>query len=42
MGELAEVEHKIDTLVTGTFEEQISILGETRKNDCTKTISRAA
>jgi DNA primase len=42
MGELAEVEYKIDTLVTGTFEDQIAILGEMGKNDCTKTISRAA
>lgn len=42
MGELTELEYKIDVLMYGTSEDQISILGEMKKNDCTKTISRTA
>jgi DNA primase len=42
MGELTEIDHKLDVLLTGTVEDQISMLMETMKNDCKKTISRAA
>jgi len=42
MGKLAEIDHKLDVLLAGTVDDQISILREAMKNDCTKTISRAA
>jgi DNA primase len=42
MGVLVEIDHKLDSLLTGTVDDQISILQETMKNDCTKTVSRAA
>lgn len=42
MGELAEVDNKLDILLTGTVEDQISLLRETIENDCTKTIRRTA
>jgi DNA primase len=42
MGELAEVEYKLDTLMTGTFEDQFSILEEMNQNDCTETFTRTA
>ncbi len=42
MGELAEVDNKLDILLTGTVEDQISLLQEMMTNDYTKTIRRAA
>ncbi|PKN88851.1 MAG: hypothetical protein CVU51_02965 [Deltaproteobacteria bacterium HGW-Deltaproteobacteria-1] len=41
MGELSEVDYKLDVLLTGTFEDQILILKGMRRNEAT-TISRAA
>lgn len=42
MGELAEVDNKLDVLLTGTFEDQKYILAETKNEHRTTTISRAA
>ncbi|HOX15840.1 MAG TPA: CHC2 zinc finger domain-containing protein [Smithellaceae bacterium] len=41
MGELAEVDHKLDILLTGTFEDQKNILAE-NIHDSATTIGRAA
>lgn len=42
MGELAAIDHKLDILLTGTFEDQMLILKGAGRNDSANFISRAA